>query len=693
MSSSDLTGLEFTSFNPNNQNKKSKLDSALSFAKFNLNPLLLEALETIGYEKPSPIQAEIIPILCQGKDVIGQAQTGTGKTAAFALPLLDKLNLDFSDEDGRRLPQALVLAPTRELAIQVADSFRQYSSKLKGIVIATLCGGQDYRSQLKDLKNGAHVVVGTPGRVIDHINRGTLDISKVETLVLDEADEMLRMGFIDDVDWILSHTPQDKQIALFSATMPFAIKSIADRYLHDPEYVTIKPKTETTNLISQYYWGVSYQDKIDTLMRILEISKYDDMDAMIVFARTKVETMAIGEKLLAHGYRAIVLNGDIEQKMRERSINEIKSGRTDILIATDVAARGLDIDRITHVINYDMPHDQETYLHRIGRTGRAGRKGTAITFVTRSENFKLSQIERFTKISIEKYKMPTVAEINKQRVKLFKARVLEILALSRSEDANNSAKKKQFQDMINIISQIGENTEFNGFDIAAAVSMMLHSNAPLLLKEDDTVAGGFTSPSRNKERSRSHSNFNSSSNSKQSRGSRSRFSEDTAGREKRDNQTGFKSKFKPKVSVNTHHADSSSRDTRNCRDERGSRDARSSRDHTRGRNDFSFEKAGDYTNRRSPKSGASTKSGSARPSFFNKDAGSFDNTSRSTRNKRDGISSAHSSNPGNSGSRARKSSYSNGTQRTAQRSSDRSATTFNRFNNSKDTGRGKRRDR
>lgn len=453
----------------------------VNFVDLPLSQQVIQALHEIGYEKPTPIQAEIIPVLCEGNDVIGQAQTGTGKTAAFALPILSKVRVSYKDEDC--IPQALILAPTRELAIQVADSFRKYSSKIKDLVIATLCGGQDYRTQLKQLKQGSHIVVGTPGRIIDHIERGTLDISKLDCLVLDEADEMLRMGFIDDVNWILERSPENKQIALFSATMPSAIKNIAGKYLKDPIKVTIEPKHETTSLISQYYWGVNYANKIDALLRVLEISKYDGMDAMIVFARTKLETITIGEQLLAAGHRAIVLNGDIEQKMRERSIKELKAGRIDILIATDVAARGLDVDRITHVVNYDMPHDEETYLHRIGRTGRAGRSGVAVTFATKGETSKLRFIERFTKTPLEKYEMPTVAEINKKRIESFKSRVLNVIKASQ-EKIN---KQEKLEAMAKVVKQITAESDNNIYDIAAAIAVMVYGDAPLLLSESDNL--------------------------------------------------------------------------------------------------------------------------------------------------------------------------------------------------------------
>ena len=460
---------------------KANKSNSVKFIDLPLNQLLIQALDEIGYDTPTPIQAEIIPTIVEGRDVIGQAQTGTGKTAAFALPILS--NIKISNYDSDNVTQALILAPTRELAIQVADSFRKYGSKIKGLVVATICGGQDYKNQLQKLKTGSHIVVGTPGRIMDHMERGTLNISSLTTLVLDEADEMLRMGFIDDINWILERSPAEKQIALFSATMPSAIRNIAIKYLKDPVKVNIEATHESNSLISQYYWSVNYSNKIATLLRILEISKYDGMDAMIVFARTKVETILIGEQLLAHGHRAIVLNGDIDQKIRERSIKELKAGRIDILIATDVAARGLDVDRITHVVNYDMPHDEETYTHRIGRTGRAGRSGVAISFATGGETSKLRYIERFTKTPIEKYKMPTVNEMNKKRVETFKARILN--AIKNSQDKINV--KENFDAMGKIINQIAEDSDNSVLDVASALAVLLYDNTPLLLTEADAM--------------------------------------------------------------------------------------------------------------------------------------------------------------------------------------------------------------
>ncbi len=353
-----------------------------SFYDLALSKPVLKALDEVGYETPSPIQAEMIPCVMSGADVIGQAQTGTGKTAAFALPLLSRIDLK------KKKPQVLVLAPTRELAIQVAEAFQRYASHIKGFHVLPVYGGQDYRGQLQQLKRGVHVVVGTPGRVMDHMRRGTLMLDELDCLVLDEADEMLRMGFIDDVEWVLEQTPDERQVALFSATMPSVIRRIAQKHLNNPQEVTIKTPTTTADTIRQRVWMVSGVHKLDALTRILEAETFD---GMIIFVRTKITTADLAEKLKARGYEAAALNGDIAQKQRERTIMQLKSGKLDILVATDVAARGLDVQRISHVINYDIPLDTEAYVHRIGRTGRAGRKGEAILFASPREKTSAAQ--------------------------------------------------------------------------------------------------------------------------------------------------------------------------------------------------------------------------------------------------------------------------------------------------------------
>ncbi|MGB5677281.1 MAG: DEAD/DEAH box helicase, partial [Gammaproteobacteria bacterium] len=381
-------------------------NTVTAFDQLALNKPLLAVLNEVGYETPSPIQAQTIPLILQGKDVLGQAQTGTGKTAAFALPLLSRLDLKQKD------PQVLVLAPTRELAIQVAEAFQKYASHMKGFHVIPIYGGQDYRGQIRALQRGVHVVVGTPGRVMDHMRRGTLKLGKLSALVLDEADEMLRMGFIEDVEWILEQTPPHRQIALFSATMPQQIRRIATEYLNEPEQITIKSKTTTVDTIRQRFWPVSGVHKLDALTRILEAEPFD---AMIVFVRTKIATSELSEKLEARGYASAPLNGDIAQTQRERTITQLKNGKLDIIVATDVAARGLDVERVSHVINYDIPYDTEAYVHRIGRTGRAGRQGDAILFVAPREKRLLSAIEKATRKKIEIMELPTTELINDKR--------------------------------------------------------------------------------------------------------------------------------------------------------------------------------------------------------------------------------------------------------------------------------------
>ncbi|MET0726539.1 MAG: DEAD/DEAH box helicase, partial [Leifsonia sp.] len=359
----------------------------LTFSELGLDDAVLKALKDVGYETPSAIQAATIPPLLAGRDVLGTAQTGTGKTAAFALPILS--NLDVSQKSV----QALVLAPTRELALQVCEAFERYASHLRGVHVLPVYGGQGYGVQLSALRRGVHVVVGTPGRIMDHLEKGTLDLTELKYLVLDEADEMLKMGFAEDVETILADTPAEKQVALFSATMPAAIRRISAKYLKDPEEITVKTKTTTSATITQRYLVVSYPQKVDALTRILEVENFE---GMIVFTRTKNETETLAEKLRARGYSAAAINGDVVQAQRERTVNQLKSGKLDILVATDVAARGLDVERISHVVNYDLPIDTESYVHRIGRTGRAGRSGEAISFVTPRERRMLTSIEKAT---------------------------------------------------------------------------------------------------------------------------------------------------------------------------------------------------------------------------------------------------------------------------------------------------------
>jgi len=422
---------------------------------------ILKGLDEAGYETPSPIQAETIPLLLEGRDVLGQAQTGTGKTAAFALPLLS--NLDLKQKD----PQVMVLAPTRELAIQVAEAFQKYAKHMKGFHVLPVYGGQDYKVQIRALQRGVHVVVGTPGRVMDHMRRGTLKLNGLTTLVLDEADEMLRMGFIDDVEWVLEQLPEERQIALFSATMPQQIRRIATKYLNDPEQVTIKDKTATASTIRQRFWPVSGMHKLDALTRILEAEEFD---AMIVFVRTKTATVELAEKLEARGYATGAINGDIAQNQRERTIKNLKNKKLDILVATDVAARGLDVPRISHVINYDIPYDTEAYIHRIGRTGRAGKEGDAILFVAPREKRLLNTIERATKKKIERMELPSTELINDQRVVKFKQRITDTLG---------TEELGMFYQMI---EQYQMEHNIPALEVAAALAHQLQGDVPFLLQ-------------------------------------------------------------------------------------------------------------------------------------------------------------------------------------------------------------------
>ena len=432
-----------------------------SFRELALAEFLITALDKIGYETPSPIQVAIIPQILAGRDVLGQAQTGTGKTAAFALPLLSRINT------GSNATQVLVLAPTRELAIQVAEAFQSYAVNMQGFHVLPIYGGQNYSHQLRQLKRGAHVVVGTPGRVMDHMRRGSLVLDNLECLVLDEADEMLRMGFIDDVEWVLEQTPANRQVALLSATMPKEIRSIAKKHLSNPEEVTIKAKTITADSIHQRYWVGSNNLKLEALTRILE---FENFDATLIFVRTKKSTTELSEKLEARGYAAAALNGDIIQSQRERTVDRFKKGHLDIVVATDVAARGLDVDRITHVINYDIPYDNEAYTHRIGRTGRAGRKGEAILMITPREKRMLRSIEQATRQSIEPMSLPSTAVLNDQRVAKFKEKITETLGTDTGF----------FQ---NILKEFQQESDADIIDIAAALAKLFQGDKPLLLKD------------------------------------------------------------------------------------------------------------------------------------------------------------------------------------------------------------------
>ncbi|WP_414829716.1 DEAD/DEAH box helicase [Alteromonas sp. H39] len=450
----------------------------LTFSDLNLPEPILQALEKVGYEKPSPIQAESIPLLLQGHDLLGQAQTGTGKTAAFALPMLANIDAD------EKSPQLLVLAPTRELAIQVAEAFQVYASFSKKIKVLPVYGGQSYDNQIRQLKRGVQVVVGTPGRIIDHIKRKTLDLSGLKFLVLDEADEMLRMGFIDDVELILSHAPAERQTALFSATMPGPIKKITQRYLKDPKHVKIASKVSTASTIRQRFCQVAQHHKLEALTRIMEVEPFD---GMIIFVRTKTATVELAEKLAARGFDVEPLNGDIPQAARERTVDKLKQGKIDILVATDVVARGLDVERVSHVINFDIPYDTESYVHRIGRTGRAGRSGEAILFISHREKRLLFAIEKTTRQPIEQMPIPSISELNETRLTRFKQSVLE------------ATKDDNLESLMPIVDMIQSESEASPEVLIAALIKVAQGDEPLLLKEGDRPDLN-SKPPRDKER-------------------------------------------------------------------------------------------------------------------------------------------------------------------------------------------------
>ena len=440
-------------------------DAELTFNDLQIHPSVLQAVADVGYETPSAIQAATIPAMMAGSDVVGLAQTGTGKTAAFAIPILSKI------DTSSRVTQALVLAPTRELALQVAEAFGRYGAHLPEVNVLPIYGGSSYGPQLAGLKRGAQVVVGTPGRVIDHLEKGRLDLSRLDYLVLDEADEMLQMGFAEDVERILSDTPEYKQVALFSATMPPAIRKITTKYLHDPVEVTVKAKTTTAENISQRYIQVAGHRKMDALTRVLEV---EEGDAMIVFVRTKQATEEVAERLKARGFAAAAINGDIPQAQRERTIAALKEGGAnglDVLIATDVAARGLDVERISHVLNYDIPHDTESYVHRIGRTGRAGRSGAALLFVTPRERHLLKAIEKATRSKLVEAELPTVEDVNAQRVAKFRDSITEAL---------NAPGTDVFR---NIIEEYEREHDVPIADIAAALAAQAHGGDQFFMVE------------------------------------------------------------------------------------------------------------------------------------------------------------------------------------------------------------------
>ena len=432
------------------------------FDELGLDPRVERVLQDVGYEIPSPIQAEAIPPILAGRHVVGLAQTGTGKTAAFALPILSRI--DVSDKS----PQALVLAPTRELALQVSEAFERYAAHIDGLHVLPVYGGQGYGVQLSALRRGVHVVVGTPGRVMDHLEKGTLDLSGLRFVVLDEADEMLNMGFAEDVDTILEGTPADKQVALFSATIPAQIRRLARRHAPDATEITVKSSTATAPNVTQRYLKVAHAQKLDALTRILEVENFD---GLIVFVRTKQATEALAERLRARGFEAAAINGDVVQAQRERTIDQLRKGKLDILVATDVAARGLDVERVSHVINHDIPTDTESYVHRIGRTGRAGRSGNAISFVTPREQHLLRAIEKANRTTLEPMRLPTVEDVNATRVAKFTDAITQALGDSQVE---------VFRELVRAYEQ---EHDVPAEDIAAAIAVLAQDGEPLLLED------------------------------------------------------------------------------------------------------------------------------------------------------------------------------------------------------------------
>jgi len=438
-----------------------------SFADLGVDERILRALREVGYESPSPIQAVTIPALLEGRDVVGIAQTGTGKTAAFAVPMLSGLDL------SQKTPQALVLAPTRELALQVSEAFERYAAHLPGVHVLPVYGGQGYGVQLSALRRGVHVVVGTPGRIMDHLDRGTLDLTGLRFLALDEADEMLKMGFQEDVETILADTPKDKQVALFSATMPPQIRRIAKKYLHDPAEITVKEKTTTVANLTQRYLMVSPHQKLDALTRILEVENFE---GMIIFVRTKQATEILAERLRARGFSAAAINGDIVQAQRERTINQLRDAKLDILVATDVAARGLDVDRVSHVVNYDIPTDSESYVHRVGRTGRAGRSGDALSFVAPRERHLLRAIEKATRQQVTVMQLPTIDDVNTTRVARFNQSITEAL---------ESDQLGFFRDLV---AGYEHDHGVGATDVAAALAVLVQDDQPLLRDVEEAPA-------------------------------------------------------------------------------------------------------------------------------------------------------------------------------------------------------------
>jgi ATP-dependent RNA helicase DeaD len=472
------------------------------FESFGLDPALIRAIDFLGYKIPTSIQEQAIAPQLAGFDVLGQAQTGTGKTAAFALPLLHNLDID------NCTPQVLVLTPTRELAIQVTEAFGQFAKYLDGVKILPVYGGADMGNQLRVLKRGVHIVVGTPGRVMDHMRRNSLNLDTITGIVIDEADEMLKMGFQEDMEWILERAPEKRQMSLYSATIPPAIRQIAKRFMNKPHEITIQTKTSTVATLRQRYWMVSGLHKLDALSRILEA---EDYDGVIVFVRTRADTVKLANDLQYRGFKAAPLSGDIAQRSRELTIERLKAKRFDILVATDVAARGLDVERISHVVNYDAPYDGEAYIHRVGRTGRAGRSGEAIIFISNSERGILRVIEKATRQKIDELELPKTKQINEQRIASFKQKITDKI-----EQGKLDLFKK-------IMLELKDENNLDPFDIAAAAASMFQGDQPLLLMEKDfpVVSRSESRSSGNRSESRNSAN-RSQGNRSESRNSGNR---------------------------------------------------------------------------------------------------------------------------------------------------------------------------
>ena len=451
-------------------------ENDISFKDLALAPDVFKVIKEVGYETPSPIQAQSIPPLLEGRDLLGQAQTGTGKTAAFSLPLLSRLNPKL------KAPQILVLTPTRELALQVAEAMQTYARHLKGFQVLPVYGGQNMGQQLRQLERGVQAVVGTPGRIQDHLRRKTLKLNKLSCVVIDEADEMLKMGFIEEVEQILEHAPDERQTALFSATMPKEVLNVARKHLHDPIEIRIKSKTSTVDKISQRFWQVKGLHKLDALTRILEA---EEIDGMLIFVRTKVATVELAEKLEARGFSSAALNGDMTQMLREKTVDQLKKGSLDIVVATDVAARGLDVKRISHVVNYDIPYDTEAYIHRIGRTGRAGREGKAILFVAPREKRMLAAIERATRQPIKAMALPSRKDITNRRINLFKEQI---------STAMESEDMEFFEDLID---QYQSEYDVGHRRIAATLAYLLQKERPLNPEEQFVEEVRVERPERN----------------------------------------------------------------------------------------------------------------------------------------------------------------------------------------------------